>query len=199
MTEATAGEVSKIFYEIVIAPEIEEAALDTLKKRKNLRILAIGGSSKGPNLEYRRVSGGLLVQSRDTAEEDPSRWKTVTRQQPTDEQLSDLAFAWKAAKHVKSNAIVLAGDNALLGMGAGQPNRVTSVHLALRAAGDKAKGSVLASDAFFPFPDNIELAAEAGVAAIVQPGGSIRDREVIEAADKAGIAMVFTGVRHFKH
>jgi phosphoribosylaminoimidazolecarboxamide formyltransferase/IMP cyclohydrolase len=113
--------------------------------------------------------------------------------------LEDLAFAWKAAKHIKSNAIVFARDRALVGMGAGQPNRVVSVHLSQRIAGDKAKGSVLASDAFFPFPDNIELAAEAGVTAIAQPGGSIRDEEVIAAADKAGLAMVFTGVRHFRH
>ncbi len=199
LTKATAEEVSKVFYEIVIAPEIEEAALDILKKRKNLRVLTIGAPSKSPALEYRRVGGGLLVQSRDTSEEDLSGWEIVTRQQPTAEQLSDLAFAWKAAKHVKSNAIVLARDEALLGMGAGQPNRVTSVHLALRAAGDKARGSVLASDAFFPFPDNIELAAEGGVVAIIQPGGSIRDQEVIDTADQAGIAMVFTGARHFKH
>ena len=113
--------------------------------------------------------------------------------------MKDLAFAWKAAKHIKSNAIVFAKDLALVGMGAGQPNRVVSVHLSQRASGEKAKGSVLASDAFFPFADNIELAAEAGITAIVQPGGSIRDDEVVAAADKAGLAMVFTGVRHFKH
>ena len=113
--------------------------------------------------------------------------------------MADLRFAWKAAKHVKSNAIVLARDNVLLGMGAGQPNRVNSVHLAIRAAGDAARGSVLASDAFFPFPDNIELAAEGGIRAIAQPGGSIRDEEVIATANRLNIAMVFTGVRHFKH
>jgi phosphoribosylaminoimidazolecarboxamide formyltransferase/IMP cyclohydrolase len=141
----------------------------------------------------------MLVQRPDVIEEDSASWQTVTERPPTAEELEDLAFAWKAAKHIKSNAIVFARDRALVGMGAGQPNRVVSVHLSQRIAGDKAKGSVLASDAFFPFPDNIELAAEAGVTAIAQPGGSIRDEEVIAAADKAGLAMVFTGVRHFRH
>jgi phosphoribosylaminoimidazolecarboxamide formyltransferase / IMP cyclohydrolase len=139
------------------------------------------------------------VQTPDLIEEDPETWKVVTQRAPTPAQLRDLAFAWKAAKHVKSNAIVFARDNTLVGMGAGQPNRVVSVHLSQRIAGDKAAGSVLASDAFFPFPDNIELAAAAGVTAIVQPGGSIRDDEVIAAADQHNLAMVFTGVRHFRH
>jgi phosphoribosylaminoimidazolecarboxamide formyltransferase/IMP cyclohydrolase len=141
----------------------------------------------------------MLVQTADIAEEDPASWKTATKRAPTPGELADLAFAWKAAKHVKSNAIVLARDGALLGMGAGQPNRVTSVHLALRAAGERAPGSVLASDAFFPFPDGVELAAQGGVTAVIQPGGSIRDEEIVAAADKAGLAMVFTGTRHFNH
>ena len=141
----------------------------------------------------------MLVQSQDASNDDPDQWQTVTKRAPTEREVYDLVFAWKAAKHVKSNAIVVARDNQLLGMGAGQPNRVTSVHLALRAAGERAVDCVLASDAFFPFPDNIELAAEGGVTAIVQPGGSIRDEEVIAEADKAGIAMMFTGVRHFRH
>ena len=123
----------------------------------------------------------------------------MTERKPTETELRDLVFAWKAAKHVKSNAIVLAKEDSVVGMGAGQPNRVTSVRLALSAAGDRAKGSALASDAFFPFPDNIELAAEGGVTAVAQPGGSIRDDEVIAAADGSGIAMVMTGTRHFKH
>ena len=135
----------------------------------------------------------------DDIAEDPAEWKTVTEREPGAAERQDLAFAWKAAKHIKSNAIVFVKDRALVGMGAGQPNRVVSVHLSQRIAGDKAKGAVLASDAFFPFPDNIELAAEAGVTAIVQPGGSVRDEEVIAAADQAGLAMVFTGVRHFRH
>ena len=147
----------------------------------------------------RPLTGGILVQTPDAIEEDPAAWKVVTQRAPTEAELEDLAFAWTAAKHIKSNAIVFAKDRTLVGMGAGQPNRVVSVHLSQRTAGEKAKGSVLASDAFFPFPDNIELAAEAGVCAIVQPGGSIRDDEVIAAADKHNLAMVFTGVRHFRH
>ena len=147
----------------------------------------------------RPITGGILVQTPDTIDEDPASWKTVTDKAPSEREMKNLAFAWKAAKHIKSNAIVFVKDLALVGMGAGQPNRVVSVHLSQRAAGDKATGSVLASDAFFPFPDNIELAAEAGITAIVQPGGSIRDDEVIQAANKAGLAMVFTDVRHFRH
>ena len=139
------------------------------------------------------------MQTPDIIEEDPATWKTVTSRAPTETELLDLAFAWKAAKHVKSNAIVFAKDRTLVGMGAGQPNRVVSVHLSQRIAGEKARGCVLASDAFFPFPDNIDLAAEAGITAVVQPGGSIRDEEVIAAANKYNLAMVFTGVRHFRH
>ena len=126
-------------------------------------------------------------------------WRCVTKRAPTPDEMDDLAFAWKAAKHVKSNAIVLVKGKALVGMGAGQPNRVNSVHLALRAAEERARGSVLASDAFFPFADNVQLAAGGGVVAAVQPGGSVRDQEVIDAADELGMAMVFTGVRHLRH
>ena len=150
-------------------------------------------------MEVKTVEGGFLVQTRDTGEDDPSGWRCVTKRQPTDEEMKDLEFAWKVAKHVKSNAIVLAKDRSLVGMGAGQPNRVNSVHLALRAAAERAKGSVLASDAFFPFADNVELAAGGGVGAVVQPGGSVRDEEVIAAADEHSMAMVFTGKRHFRH
>ena len=139
------------------------------------------------------------MQTPDAIDEDPAAWQTVTNRTPSQAELADLAFAWKAVKHIKSNAIALAKDRTLVGMGAGLPNRVVSVHLSGRAAGEKSKGSVLASDAFFPFPDNIELAAEAGVTAIVQPGGSIRDEEVTEATNQNGLAMVFTGVRHFRH
>ena len=153
----------------------------------------------GESADLRLVTGGALLQTVDDIDEDPASWKVVTERGPSDAELGDLAFAWKAAKHVKSNTIVLAKDNAMVGMGAGQPNRVTSVHLALRIAGDKAQGSALASDAYFPFPDNIEMAAAGGVASIAQPGGSIRDDEVIAAANEAGLAMVFTGTRHFKH
>ena len=201
LTLTTAEEVRKTFYEIVIAPSFHPDALALLQKKKDLRILEIATPNKksAASLDYRRVSGGMLVQTADDVAEEPAAWNSVTQRKPTAQELAELEFAWRVCKHVKSNAIVLAADRALLGMGAGQPNRVTSVHLALRAAGEKAKGSVLASDAFFPFPDGVEMAAEGGVTAIAQPGGSIRDNEVIEAADKAGLAMVFTGTRHFRH
>lgn len=197
---ATAAEINQIFYEIAIAPGYDEDALTILKGKRDLRILEMAPEAPGPlPWEYRRVRGGFLVQTPDQVAEAEVSLKTVTTREPTPEELSDLLFGWQAVKHVKSNAIVLIKDKTLLGMGAGQPNRVTSVHLALRAAGDKAKGSVLASDAFFPFPDGVELAASGGVTAIIQPGGSIRDEESIAAADKAGVAMVFTGQRHFRH
>ena len=199
VTLAAAEAMGPVFYEVVVAPGYEPEALETLKKKRNLRILTVEPGSGPAFYDLRPISGGLLVQDPDNISEDPSSWETVTNRAPTKEELRDLAFAWKAAKHIKSNAIVFAKDRALVGMGAGQPNRVVSVHLSQRTARDRARGSVLASDAFFPFPDNIELAAEAGVKAIVQPGGSIRDSEVIEAANSAGLAMVFTGVRHFRH
>ena len=196
---ATAEAMDPIFYEVVIAPEYDPDALEILQRKRNLRILTIGARPYSSALDLRPISGGMLVQGADDIAEDPVEWKTATEREPTAAERQDLAFAWKAAKHIKSNAIVFAKDRALVGMGAGQPNRVVSVHLSQRIAGEKAKGSVLASDAFFPFADNIELAAEAGVTAIVQPGGSVRDEEVIAAADKAGLAMLFTGVRHFRH
>lgn len=196
---ATAQAMDPIFYEVVIAPGYDDEALAILQRKRNLRILTVGDTSSSIALDLRPIAGGMLVQGADDIAEDPTEWKTVTEREPTAAEGQDLAFAWKAAKHIKSNAIVFAKDRALVGMGAGQPNRVVSVHLSQRIAGDKAQGAVLASDAFFPFPDNIELAAEAGVTAIAQPGGSVRDEEVIAAADKAGLAMVFTGVRHFRH
>jgi phosphoribosylaminoimidazolecarboxamide formyltransferase/IMP cyclohydrolase len=200
VTGVTAKAMKGVFYEVVVAPGYEPDALEILTKRKNLRILAVSPiKASEARAEIRRISGGVLVQSADELAEDSGDWKIVTKLAPTDAQMADLAFAWKAAKHVKSNAIVLAADQALRGMGAGQPNRLNSIHLAVRAAGDRAAGSVLASDAFFPFADNIDMAAEAGVLALVQPGGSIRDEDVIEAADRLGLAMVFTGVRHFRH
>ena len=199
VTEATARAMRGVFYEIVVAPDYEPAALERLRRRRNLRVLRVPGESGPAALDVRPVSGGALLQTADAIDEDASAWKIVTQRAPTESELADLAFAWKAAKHIKSNTIVLAKDGALLGMGAGQPNRVVSVHLSLRIAGESAKGSVLASDAFFPFADNVEMAAEGGVTAVAQPGGSIRDDEVIAAADEAGLAMVFTGVRHFRH
>jgi len=198
VTAAAAEAMKGVFYEVVVAPGYEADALETLKKRKNLRILQLSPVA-GSAYDLRPVTGALLVQTPDASIDDPTTWQAVTSRKPTSQEMADLAFAWTACKHVKSNAIVLAKDQALVGMGAGQPNRVTSVHLALRAAGDKAKGSRLASDAFFPFPDNVEQAAQGGITAIVQPGGSIRDNESIDAANRHNIAMVFTGRRHFKH
>jgi phosphoribosylaminoimidazolecarboxamide formyltransferase/IMP cyclohydrolase len=201
-TAAAAEAMSPVFYEVVVAPGYEPEALEILEKKRNLRILQVDSSSRHSNAavyDIRPITGGVLVQTPDAIDEDPTVWKTVTHRAPTEAERRDLAFAWKAAKHIKSNAIAFAKESTLMGMGAGQPNRVVSVHLSQRIAGEKAKGSVLASDAFFPFPDNIELAAAAGVTAIVQPGGSIRDEEVIEAANQHNLAMVFTGVRHFRH
>ena len=199
VTAASAEAMGPVFYEVVVAPGYEPEALEILQKKRNLRILAVDQGQGGLAYDIRPITGGLLVQTPDAIDEDPAAWEAVTKRKPTEGELSDLAFAWKAGKHIKSNAIVFAKDRTLVGMGAGQPNRVVSVHLSVRIAGEKSQGAVLASDAFFPFPDNIDLAAEAGIAAIVQPGGSIRDDEVIEAANKYGIAMVFTGVRHFRH
>ena len=199
VTAATAEAMAPIFYEVVVAPGYEPEALEILRQKRNLRILAVPEGRSGNVFDIRPLSGGLLVQTGDMLEEDSSDWQTVTQRAPTEQERRDLAFAWRAVKHVKSNAILLAKDGTMVGMGAGQPNRVTSVHLALRAASGKGPGSVLASDAFFPFPDGLELAAEGGVTAVVQPGGSIRDQEVIDAANQAGVAMLTTGVRHFRH
>ena len=198
--ESTAQAMRGVFYEVIIAPAYTPEALALLKRRRNLRVIQ-RNTNVHDALAYdvRPVTGGLLVQTPDTRREDASTWKTVTDRVPTDTEMRDLEFAWKAAKHVKSNAIVLAKDRSLIGMGAGQPNRVTSVFLALRAAGDNAQGSVLASDAFFPFSDNVITAADGGVTAIIQPGSSIRDQDSIDAANTRGLAMVFTGNRHFRH
>ena len=204
VTLAMAEEVKPVFYEIVIAPEYEPAALELLKTKKDLRILVAElppgyGKAEAGYLDFRRVKGGFLVQNSDSLPEDDVNLKTVTRRQPAPEEIKDLLFAWRAVKHVKSNAIVLAKDKTLLGMGAGQPSRIVSARVAMEKAGDKTRGSVLASDAMFPFPDVVEAAAAGGVTAIIQPGGSIRDEDSIKAADQHNIAMVFTGVRHFRH
>ncbi len=202
VTAEAADAMGPVFYEVVVAPGYDGDALEILQRKRNLRILAVdkAESASGASVyDIRPLSGGMLVQDPDVIDEDPHSWQTATQRAPSESELADLGFAWKAVKHIKSNAIAFVKDRQLVGMGAGQPNRVVSVHLSQRAAGEKADGCVLASDAFFPFPDNIELAAEAGITAIVQPGGSIRDDEVIAAADAAGIAMVFTGVRHFRH
>jgi phosphoribosylaminoimidazolecarboxamide formyltransferase/IMP cyclohydrolase len=197
MAEAMRG----TFYEISIAPDYEDAALEVLKKRKDLRILKAELPVTGtqPALDYRRVMGGLLVQQADVMPDEALTLRTATKREPTESELADLLFAFRAVKHIKSNAIALVKDRMLLGMGAGQPNRVTSVDIAVKRAGEKSRGSILASDAMFPFSDSVQQAAAAGVTAIIQPGGSIRDDDSIKAADEHGIAMVFTGVRHFLH
>ncbi|HEX74500.1 MAG TPA: bifunctional phosphoribosylaminoimidazolecarboxamide formyltransferase/IMP cyclohydrolase [Dehalococcoidia bacterium] len=199
---AMANEIGKSFYEIVIAPEYEAEALETLKRKKDLRILISElplSYNRAGYLDFRRVKGGFLVQIPDSLPEDSVSLHTVTRREPTPAEKKDLLFTWRAVKHVKSNAIVIAKNMTLLGMGAGQPSRVVSVELALERAGEQAKGSVLASDAMFPFADSVEMAARGGVTAIIQPGGSIRDEEAIKGANDYNMAMVFTGVRHFKH
>src|SRR5262249_41178482 len=167
--------------------------------KKSVRVLKTGPLGKDParGLDYRRVDGGLLVQNRDVEADDFKNAKLVTKKAPSDGQMRDLRFAWLLAKHVHSNAIVLARDAMVVGVGAGQMSRVDSVHMAVRKAGDRVKGSVLASDAFFPFRDNIDEAAKAGVSAIAQPGGSMRDQDSIDACNEHGLAMVLTGVRHF--
>ena len=200
VTVATAEAMRGVLYDQIIAPGFEPEALEILKRRRRTRILEIT-LAKGPTegLDVRTVSGGVLVQTADTLEEDTTDWNVATERPPTDDEFRDLAFAWRACKHIKSNTIVLAKNNTMVGMGAGQPNRVVSVHLSLRIAGDKAKGSVMASDAYFPFGDSVEMAAEGGIIAIAQPGGSIRDEESVEAANRLGIAMVLTGTRHFRH
>ena len=188
----------------MIAPEYEPEALAILKRKKNLRILLAGlppdyGKQSAGYFDYRKVVGGFLVQGSDSLPESSVSLKTVTKREATRDEIDDLLFAWRAVKHVKSNAIVLVKGKILLGMGAGQPSRIVSAEIARERAGEKSVGSVLASDAMFPFPDVVEAAAEAGVTAIIQPGGSIRDQESIDTADKHGIAMVFTGDRHFRH
>ena len=199
-----AREMNTNFFEIAIAYGYDEDALELLKEKKNLRILQVDepgecGAVPRAYLDYRRVRGGMLVQDGDTINEDDLNLKPVTERAPTPAEIEDLRFAWRIVKHVKSNAIVLVKNKTLLGMGAGQPNRVVSVFLAKNKAGEAARGSVMASDAMFPFSDSVDQAAEGGITAIIQPGGSIRDEESITAANKNNIAMVFTGIRHFRH
>ena len=185
-----------LFIEAVAAPSFTEQARDALSARKNCRLLAIVGVPAG-EVELRSVLGGFLCQELDVGDAAP--WRVVTRRPPTEAELEALRFAWRAVAHVKSNAILLAQGEAAVGIGGGLPSRVDAVRLALAKAGARAQGAVMASDAFFPFPDGVELAAEAGVRAVVQPGGSVRDAQVIAAADRLGVAMCFKGVRHFRH
>ena len=196
--EAAAAAMADVFTEVVVAPAYTDGALAAFAKRQNLRVVRAPQPRQG-GLEIRPIDGGALVQDMDGIVETASDMKVVTRLQPADDQWEDLLFAWKVAARVKSNAIVLASNLAVVGVGAGQMNRLDSVDLAARRAGERARGSCLASDAFFPFRDGVDRAREAGVAAIIQPGGSVRDDEVIGASDEHGIAMVFTGRRHFRH
>lgn len=198
----TAVLLAETFLECVIAPSFLEGALQLLRAKKNLRLLATGAwlPANADGLVAKSVSGGMVVQSRDnTAGGEVRGGKIVSKRAPSAEELTSLDFAWRVSKHVKSNAIVLAKGNVTVGVGAGQMSRVVSVQIACEKAKDQVKGSVLASDAFFPFADGVEAAAKAGVSAIVQPGGSVKDAEVIAMADSHGLAMVFTGVRHFRH
>ena len=192
--------LESLFVEVIAAPSYKEDAIEKIKSsRKNCRILQIPQPYDRNALDIRSVHGGLLVQRLDNGDPDGTLLKTVTERAPTTEELEAMEFAWKAVQHVKSNSIVLGKPNRTVGVGGGLPSRVDAVDLAVKKAGDEAKGAALASDAFFPFPDGIEAAANAGVTAVIQPGGSIRDKVIIEAANKAGIAMIFTGTRHFRH
>jgi phosphoribosylaminoimidazolecarboxamide formyltransferase/IMP cyclohydrolase len=207
----TAAAVAEIFTEVIIAPEAEEEALAVLARKKNLRLLLAGSvpDPRRPGLVYRSVAGGMLVQSRDDRQVEREALRVVTKRAPDEAELADLLFAFRVVKHVKSNAVVFARNGATVGIGAGQMSRVDAVRIAAWKAAETARargrsaspteGAVLASDAFFPFPDGLEAAIAAGARAVIQPGGSLRDPDVIAAADAAGIAMVFTGIRHFRH
>jgi len=197
---ALARRMGDLFVEVVAAAEYTPEALEILRKKKNLRLLKATGTKLRP-ITLRSIYGGVLVQEIDQsqADMDPANWRIVSERQPTAEQLADLAFAWRVARYVKSNAIVYVQDQATVGIGAGQMSRVDSVMVAAHKAGDRAQGAVMASDAFFPFADGIEAAAKYGISAVVQPGGSVRDEEVIEAVNKLGLVMVLTGTRHFRH
>lgn len=199
---AMAEQVAEIFTEVVVAPGYADGALEVLARKKNVRVLRIPDGAARTGTELRPISGGLLVQQRDLVDadgDDPAAWKLVTGDAVAPEVLDDLAFAWRACRAVKSNAILLAHDGAAVGVGMGQVNRVDAAKLAVTRAGDRARGAVAASDAFFPFPDGLEVLLDAGVAAVVQPGGSVRDGEVVAACARAGVPMYLTGTRHFAH
>lgn len=211
LDKATAVAISKVFTEVVIAPDADEGALEVFGKKKNVRVLLTGGlpDPLAPSQTMRNVAGGFLFQNRDNGHVDLADLKVVTKREPSEQELSDMLFAWRVAKHVKSNAIVYVKDGSTAGVGAGQMSRIDAARIAARKADDaqsaagwkqpRTKGCVCSSDAFFPFADGLLQAAEAGATAIIQPGGSIRDDEVIAAADQAGLAMIFTGMRHFRH
>ncbi|PWT80368.1 MAG: bifunctional phosphoribosylaminoimidazolecarboxamide formyltransferase/inosine monophosphate cyclohydrolase [Acidobacteria bacterium] len=199
VTEGAARAVIEIFTEVIIAPDYYPGALEVLSSKKNLRVLKVPETQETQTVEYQQISGGMLVQTRDTHKLKPEDLEVVSKRKPTEEEIRSLLFAWTVCKHTKSNAIVYARDGQTVGVGAGQMSRVDSVKIGAMRAQLPVKGSVLASDAFFPFRDGIDEAAKHGITAVIQPGGSVRDEEVIAAADEHGLAMVFTGVRHFKH
>lgn len=196
---ATAKSLTKTFLECIVAPECEPQAREILAAKSNIRVLTLSDIKSGPKQTVKAIAGGILVQDSDDAIDSPDTWQIVTEKQPTPEQMAELLFAWKVAKHVKSNAIVVTKNRATLGVGAGQMNRVGSVQIALEQAGERAKGGFLASDGFFPFDDSVRTAAAAGIVALVQPGGSVRDKDSIQAANELGLVMVMTGIRHFLH
>jgi phosphoribosylaminoimidazolecarboxamide formyltransferase/IMP cyclohydrolase len=199
-TKSVAEAISKVFVEIVLSPNFEPEALEVFKKKKNLRVLEIGEFGKrSPKLEVRNVDGGLLVQDTDISILTKEHLNTITKAMPSEQDIETALFTWKVLRHAKSNGILIAKDNTTVGLGAGQVSRVDAVHMALRKGGENVKGSVLASDAFFPFRDSIDAIKDSGIKVVVQPGGSIRDQEVIDACDEYGIAMIFTGTRCFKH
>lgn len=198
----TAAAIDEIFTEIILAPSFSERALELLQRKKNRRLIRIKNYPEERSVQFRSITGGALLQQADNSEMESDTFRTVTRRQPDEDEMADLLFAWKVVRHVKSNAIVYARDRQTLGVGTGQTSRVDSSEIAIRKAqkeGLSLEGSVIASDAFFPFADGVEAAAKAGARAVIQPGGSIRDEEVIETADKYDLAMVFTGKRHFRH
>lgn len=190
--------LAPVFTEVVVAPSFDADALEVLLAKKNLRVISASAPS-ARRLDIRSIDGGLLVQNADTVNLDRSTWKVVTKTQPTAVQWDDLAFAWQVCAVVSSNAIVFAKDQQAFGIGAGQQNRLDSARIAAERSAGRALGGVCASDAFFPFRDGLDATAAAGIKAVIQPGGSVRDEEVIAAADEHGIAMVFTSERHFKH
>jgi phosphoribosylaminoimidazolecarboxamide formyltransferase/IMP cyclohydrolase len=200
--EETAKEMASLFLEVIIAPAYTPSALTILKEKKNLRVMEMGEGSMGKpfrGMDYKRVSGGWLLQEPDLAQLGVNEIKVVTNKQPALSEMEDLFFAWGVAKYVKSNTIVIVKNGQAVGIGAGQMSRIDAAEIAIKRAGDKTKGAVLASDAFFPFSDVVEVAGKAGITAIIQPGGSVRDQESIAKANELGQAMLFTGRRHFKH
>jgi phosphoribosylaminoimidazolecarboxamide formyltransferase/IMP cyclohydrolase len=197
--EATAKELTKTFLECVVAPDCSPEARDILAKKSKVRILLLPDLTTGEKQTVKVIAGGFLVQAADDVVETPDEWRVVTEKQPTPAQLAELLFAWKVSKHVKSNAIVVTKNQTTLGVGAGQMNRVGSVKIALEQAAEAAKGGYLASDGFFPFDDSVRTAAQFGIEAIVQPGGSLKDQDSINAANELGLIMVLTGIRHFLH